>query len=213
MRRAATTIAVALTRHPLAWGLAWALIVGALIVVGVLVEWPFTVMSLLLVLLLAPSAVATVIVLSATPRNHLAERSSVFGHFFVRFLTLVLAFFAWSGSVVLGAAISTAIQLEADGREDEVVDTGLAIMSVLLPFVGVVLWIAFIIRCASYLGRIRGWRGHPSRTEVPDQVLADRPHGRAVIIALANPTLLLLTGLVASFGVLIGIELELVVDL
>jgi hypothetical protein len=196
------------TRHPLAWGLAWTAVIGVLLALGSALEWPFGVMSMLLTLLLAPSAIATVVVLRSTPRDHLPERVSIFGHFFVRFLTLIAAFFAWSASVVVGAAISTAIQLEAEGREDEVVDTGLTVMLALLPFVAVVLWAAFIVRCAWFLARIRGWGARPAHTEVPDAMLADRPGGRALVIALANPALLLITGLVASLGVLIGIEFE-----
>ena len=207
MRRAA--VARAVTRHPLAWGLTWAVLIGALLGLGIAFEWPFAVMSVLLVLLLAPSAIATVMVLKATPRDHLPDRDSVFGHFFVRFLTLIAAFFAWSASVVIGAAISTAIQLEAEGREDEVVDTGLTVMLALMPFVAVVLWVAFIVRCAWFLARIRGWGARPEHTEVPDRVLADRPLGRELVIAFANPALLLLTGLVASLGVLLGLEVEL----
>lgn len=209
MRRTATTAAGAVSRHPLAWGLAWALVVGVILSAGLVLEWPFVVMSTLLLLLLAPSAIATVVVLKSTPRDHLPERDSVFGHFFVRFLALIAAFIAWSASVVIGAAISTSIQLEAEGREDEVVDTGFAIMVALLPMVSIVLWVAFIVRCAWFLARIRGWRARPTHTEVPASMLADRPVRRAVVIALANPALLLLTGLVASVGVLVGVELEL----
>lgn len=209
MRRVATTIAGAVTRHPVGWGLAWALVVGAFLALGLVLEWPFAVMGVLLLLLLAPSAIATVVVLKSTPRDHLPERDSVFGHFFVRFLTLIAAFFAWSASVVIGAAISTAVQLEAEGREDEVVDTGFTIMAALAPLVAAVLWAAFIVRCAWYLARIRGWRARPSRTEVPDAVLAERPVARDFVIALANPALLLLTGLGASLGVLVGVEFEL----
>lgn len=210
MRRSAATGAGAVTRHPLAWGLAWTAVVGVLLGLGSALELPFGVMIVLLTLLLAPSAIATVIVLKSTPRDHLPERVSIFGHFFVRFLTLIAAFFAWSASVVVGAAISTAIQLEAEGREDEVVDTGLTVMLALLPFVAVVLWVAFIVRCAWFLARIRGWRAKPAHTEVPETLLADRPAGRTFVIALANPALLLISGLVASVGVLIGIEFELV---
>lgn len=209
MRRAAATVAGAVTRHPLAWGLAWSAVIGAVLALGTALEWPFGAMSVLLILLLAPSAIATVIVLKSTPRDHLRERDSIFGHFFVRFITLIVAFFAWSASVVVGAAISTAIQLEAEGREDEVVDTGFTVMLALLPFVAVVLWVAFIVRCAWFLARIRGWRARPADTEVPDTMLAERPGGRALVIALANPALLLITGLVASLGVLMGIEFEL----
>jgi hypothetical protein len=73
-----------------------------------------------------------------------------------------------------------------------------------------VLWVAFIVRCAWFLARIRGWSARPLHTEVPETLLAGRPAGRAFVIALANPALLLISGLVASVGVFLGLELELV---
>ncbi len=205
-----TRIAGSIVEHPLAWGGGWALLVGALLLAGAVLEWPFTVMTVLLLLLIVPSAGATIIVLIATPRDHLHDRGSIFGHFFVRYLTLVAAFIAWSASVVIGAAISTAIQLEADGREDEIVETGLTIMAALLPLIAIVLWAAFIVRCAWFLARIRGWRAQPSRSEVPDSLLARHPEFRRLVIALANPGLLLITGLVSSAGLIVAAEFELV---
>lgn len=205
-----TRIAGSVVEHPLAWGGGWALLVGALLLTGAVLEWPFTVMTVLLLLLIVPSAGATIIVLIATPRDHLHDRGSIFGHFFVRYVTLVAAFIAWSASVVIGAAISTAIQLEADGREDEIVETGLTIMAALLPLIAIVLWAAFIVRCAWFLARIRGWRAQPSRSEVPDSLLARHHEFRRLVIALANPGLLLITGLVSSAGLIVAAEFELV---
>ena len=205
-----TRIAEAIVVHPLAWGAGWALLVGALLIAGALLEWPFGVMTALLLLLIVPSAGATIIVLLATPRDHLHDRGSIFGHFFVRYVTLVAAFIAWSASVVIGAAISTAIQLEADGREDEIVETGFTIMAALLPFIAIVLWAAFIVRCAWFLARIRGWRAQPSRSDVPESLLAEHPEFRRLVIALANPGLLLVTGLVSSVGLILATEFEFV---
>ncbi len=208
--RRGTAVAEAIVARPLAWGGGWALVVGVALLVGAALEWPFGVITSLLLLLIVPSAGATVVVLLATPRDHLHDRGSIFGHFFVRYVTLVAAFMAWSASVVIGAAISTAIQLEADGREDELVETGFTIMAALLPLTVTVLWAAFIVRCAWFLARIRGWRAHPSRSEVPDALLAAHPEFRRLVIALANPGLLLITGLVSSIGLIVATELELV---
>lgn len=203
------TIAEAVAARPLAWGGGWALLLGAILLLGVQLEWPFLVMAVLLLLLIAPSAGATVIVLSGTPRDHLERRGSIFGHFFVRYLTLILAFFTWTGSIVIGATISTAMQLEAAGREDEVLNAGLLLIAALAPFVTVVLWAAFVIRCAWFLARIRGWRALPSRSEVPDTLLAAHPEFRRLVVALANPGLLLITGLIAGIGVLFAVEIQL----
>lgn len=208
--RRGTAVAEAIVARPLAWGGGWALVVGVALLVGAALEWPFGVIASLLLLLIVPSAGATVVVLLATPRDHLHDRGSIFGHFFVRYVTLVAAFMAWSASVVIGAAISTAIQLEADGREDELVETGFTIMAALLPLTVTVLWAAFIVRCAWFLARIRGWRARPSRSEVPDALLAAHPEFRRLVIALANPGLLLITGLVSSIGLIVATELELV---
>lgn len=205
-----TRIAEAIVTHPLAWGAGWALLVAVLLLAGAVLEWPFLAMTGLLLLLIVPSAGATIIVLLATPRDHLHDRGSIFGHFFVRYLTLVAAFIAWSASVVIGAAISTAIQLEAEGREDEIVETGFTIMAALLPFIAIALWAAFIVRCAWFLARIRGWRAQPSRSEVPDTLLAGHPEFRRLVIALANPGLLLITGLASSVGLILATEFEFV---
>lgn len=207
--RRGAAIADAVAAHPLAWGGGWALLLGVILLVGVPFAWPFLGMVVLLLLLIAPSAGATVVVLSGTPRDHLERRGSIFGHFLVRYLTLIAAFFTWVGSIVLGSTISTAMQLEAAGREDEVLNTGLLLITGLTPFVIVVLWAAFIIRCAWFLARIRGWRALPSRSEVPDTLLAAHPEFRRLVVALANPGLLLITGFIAGIGVLFAVEIQL----
>lgn len=55
-----------------------------------------------------PPLVASVIVLSQTPRTHLEYEESVLGHFASRFMGLASAVVLWMGSVVLGAAVAGA---------------------------------------------------------------------------------------------------------
>lgn len=195
--------------HPLVWGSAWAAAFTTLIVVAGVLDWPTIAWSLLVLVLVAPSLAATIIVLSVTPRDHLHDRTTVFGHFFVRYLTLVLAFMAWSASVVLGAVISTSIQLAAEGDDEEVASIGFDLMAALTPVVVTVLWGALIVRCAWFLGRLRGWREVPDASEVPATLFARRPALRRVVIGLAHPALLLATGLASAVTALIAAELEL----
>lgn len=199
----------AITRHPLVWGAAWAALFGAVIVVAAALDWPTWAWSLLVVLLVAPSLTATILVLQATPRDHLEHRSSVFGHFFSRYLTLVLAFLAWSGSVVLGAAISTSIQLAAEGKEDEITGIGFDVLSALTPLAATVLWAALVVRCSWFLARLRGWAEAPSTSEVPASLLANRPRLRRIAIGLAHPGLLLATGLASALLAMLAAEVEL----
>lgn len=195
--------------HPLVWGAVWAAAFAALVVVAGLLDWPTATWSLLVLALVAPSLTATIVVLSVTPRDHLHDRTSVFGHFFVRFLTLVFAFMAWSASVVLGAVISTSIQLAAEGDEEEVASIGFDVLTALTPAVAAVLWGALIVRCAWFLGRLRGWREAPEASEVPETLLAGRPDLRRVVIGLAHPGLLLATGIASAVTALIAAEVEL----
>ncbi|GAA4368022.1 hypothetical protein [Agromyces bauzanensis] len=200
-------------RHPLVWGAAWATVFTALIVVAGILDWPTLAWSILVLVLVAPSLAATIIVLSVTPRDHLHDRTTVFGHFFVRYLTLVLAFMAWSASVVLGAVISTSIQLAAEGDDEEVASIGFDLMAALTPAVVAVLWGALIVRCVWFLGRLRGWREAPEASEVPATLFAGAPALRRVVIGLAHPGLLLATGLASTVTALIAAELELYVVL
>ena len=94
--------------------------------------------------------------------------SSVFAHFFVRYLALVLAVVAWGASVVVGAAISQTIQLAAEGREDEIDGVGFDIMAVIVPLLVALLWAAFVLRCSWFLAKVRGWREAPATDGVPD---------------------------------------------
>ena len=209
-RRATTRVAASITKHPLRWGAGWTLAVLALLAATATTARFGLTWAVLLTLLVAPSLIATIVVLVATPRRRLDLHSSVFGHFFLRFVTLVLAFVAWCASVVLGATISTSIQLAAEGREDEVVGIGFDLLAAVVPVVAVVLWGAFIARCAWFLARVRGWREAPEETGIPARLLADRPRRRRVVIGLAHPGLLVGTGVLACTGLLIAESAELV---
>ena len=195
--------------HPLIWGAAWAAAFTTLVVIAGILDWPTVTWLLLVLVLVAPSLAATILVLSVTPRDHLHDRTTVFGHFFVRFVTLVLAFMAWSASVVLGAVISTSIQLAAENDEEEVASIGFDVLAALTPAVTAVLWGALIVRCVWFLARLRGWREVPTRSEVPESLLAGRPDLRRVVIGLAHPGLLLATGIASAVAALIAAEVEL----
>ena len=195
--------------HPLVWGAAWAAAFTTLVVIAGILDWPTVTWLLLVLVLVAPSLAATVLVLSVTPRDHLHDRTTVFGHFFVRFVTLVLAFMAWSASVVLGAVISTSIQLAAENDEEEVASIGFDVLAALTPAVTAVLWGALIVRCVWFLARLRGWREVPTLSEVPESLLAGRPDLRRVVIGLAHPGLLLATGIASAAAALIAAEVEL----
>ncbi|MDF2575387.1 MAG: hypothetical protein K0S05_2299 [Agromyces sp.] len=195
--------------HPLIWGAAWAAAFTTLVVIAGILDWPTVTWLLLVLVLVAPSLAATILVLSVTPRDHLHDRTTVFGHFFVRFVTLVLAFMAWSASVVLGAVISTSIQLAAENDEEEVASIGFDVLAALTPAVTAVLWGALIVRCVWFLARLRGWREVPTRSEVPESLLAGRPDLRRVVIGLAHPGLLLATGIASAVAALVAAEVEL----
>ncbi|GAA4060581.1 hypothetical protein GCM10022282_22540 [Agromyces indicus] len=191
-------IAGAVARHPLAWGAAWSLSFGALLVVALVADWPAWADAIVLTAMVGPSLAATVTVLHATPRRHFDEMSSVFGHFAVRYAALVIGVVAWSASVVVGAAISQAIQLAAEGREDEILGTGVDVMLFLVPILVALLWAAFVLRCAWFLGRVRGWGEVPASDRVPPAMLASRPALRRTVIGLAHPGLFSATGLVVA---------------
>lgn len=188
-------------RHPLAWGVAWGAAFGLALAAAVAADWPGWLDWIVLAALVLPSLVATVIVLNSTPRRHFDEMSSVFSHFFVRYLALVVAVGAWAASVVVGAAISQAILLAAEGREDEIVGVGFDVMSVILPLVVAVLWAAFVLRCAWFLAKVRGWTEVPLRDRIPDALLAERPALRRAVVGLAHPALFAVTGLAVAVAV------------
>lgn len=205
-RVAGTRIVGAVARHPLAWGVAWSIASGALLLVALVAAWPAWADALVLTAMVAPSLAATVAVLHATPRRRFDEMSSVFGHFAVRYAVLVIGVVAWSVSVVVGAAISQMIQIAAEGDEEGIVGIGFDIMLVLVPIVVALLFAAFVLRCAWFLARVRGWREFPASDRVPAELLAERPTLRRTAVGLAHPGLFGLTGLVVALTlpVLVG---------
>ncbi|MBG0739396.1 hypothetical protein IV500_08335 [Paeniglutamicibacter antarcticus] len=199
-----------LVRSPLRTGWIWTGSWAVLIVVDEFAELAGWIWYLLVGLAALPTLLATVTVLHATPRRHLKPTSeSVLSHFFVRFLGLVLAFVIWAFSVVLSASISTTIQSLSAADERQVTGYGFQLLLAAFPLVVSVLWLALIIRCAWFLGRLRGWRQAPAHSKVPEKFLQDRPELRRVVIGLAQPGLLLVAGLGTSILALLLNALDL----
>ncbi|MFH5880680.1 hypothetical protein [Arthrobacter sp. NA-172] len=146
-----------------------------------------------------PTLLSTVAVLHGTPREHLKPaRESVLSHFFVRFVALVAAFLVWGVSVVMSASISTTVQSLAGDSERAVTSLGFNLMAAAVPLVVSVLWLAFIVRCAWFLRRLRGWSQVPVNARVPKEFLRAQPRLRRVVVGLAHPGLLLVAGLGTS---------------
>ena len=205
-----------LVRHPLTAGWAWTGFWAALILADEFVDlagWSWYVVAGMAAL---PSLLATITLLHATPRKYLKpRRDSVLGHFFVRFLALTAAFLIWGVSVVMSASISTTIQSLVGGSEQaserEVTSVGFQLLVAAIPRVVSVLWLAFIIRCAWFLRRLRGWKQHLAGARVQKKFLRIRHRLRRVVLGLAHPGLLLIAGLGTSvLALLLGaVELTL----
>jgi len=193
-------VTTSITRHPLVWGVGWSVVFAVALLVAVTLDWHGLIDWLLIVLLVLPSTIATVIVLAATPRSHFEAMGSVFSHFFVRYLALVFGLAAWGLSVVVGAAISQTIQLAAEQREDEIIGIGFDLMLVVVPVVAAVLWAAFVLRCAWFLVRVRGWSEVPAADRVPSHLFEGRPALRRVVVGLAHPVLFAATGMVVAIA-------------
>ncbi|MDR7081828.1 hypothetical protein J2X01_001109 [Arthrobacter ginsengisoli] len=188
-----------LVRRPLTAGWVWAGFWAVLIVADDFFDfagWSWYVMVGMAAL---PTLLATIAVLQATPRRYLKPRKdSVLGHFFIRFLALTAAFLVWGVSVVMSASISTTIQSLVGASEREVTALGFNLLVAAVPLVVSVLWLAFIIRCAWFLRRLRGWRQVPAPGGLPRKFLRGRPRLRRVAVGLAHPGLLLVAGLGTS---------------
>jgi hypothetical protein len=187
-----------LVNRPLTAGWAWTGFWAALIVADDIFSfagWSWYVMVGMAAL---PTLLATIALLQATPRRYLKKpKDSVLGHFFVRFLALTAAFLVWGLSVVMSASISTTVQ-SLGASEREVTALGFNLLLAAVPLVVSVLWLAFIIRCAWFLRRLRGWKQAPARAGVPKNFLRRRPRLRRVVVGLAHPGLLLVAGLGTS---------------
>jgi hypothetical protein len=201
-----------LVSRPLTAGWAWTGFWAALIVADDFFDfagWSWYVMVGMAAL---PTLLATIALLQATPRRYLKpKKDSVLGHFFVRFLALTAAFLVWGVSVVMSASISTTIQSLVGASERGVTALGFNLLLAAVPLVVSVLWLAFIIRCAWFLRRLRGWKQDPAPVRLPKKFLRGRPRLRRVVVGLAHPGLLLVAGLGTSvLALLLGaVELTL----
>lgn len=193
-----------LVAHPLLWNWAWFLVFGVATVVSWASEWSFAAWVTLMALGSLPTLTATIALLLHTPRSHLHAHDSVFGHFFVRFVTLIVGFAAWTVSVVMSASLSSLLQLLAENREDEITYTGIELFASLTLPVVLALWLVLLLRCAWFLSRLRGWREHPSaeRSLVPDAFLATLPRLRSVVVGVAHPGALIASAGLSSAAVL-----------
>jgi hypothetical protein len=185
--------------RPLTAGWAWAGFWAVLIVADEFLDLAGWSWYVLVGLAALPTLLASIALLHATPRRYLKpRRDSVLGHFFVRFLALIAAFLVWGVSVVMSASISTTLQSLVGASEREVTAVGFNLLLAAIPLVVSVLWLAFIIRCAWFLRRLRGWKQTPEPGAVPKKFLRDRPRLRRVVVGLAHPGLLLVAGLGTS---------------
>ncbi|SDS88832.1 hypothetical protein [Microterricola viridarii] len=191
-----------LVAHPLTAGWLWLGVFGALGLVAGALDWSVAASLLVVALLVLPPVTAMIVVLRETPRRTLETHGSVLGHFLTRYLVIIAGFLAWTASIVLGATISTSLTLLAEGREREVLGIGFSlVLGIVLPTIAV-LWVVFLLRCAWFLARVRGWRQNPGSTVVPARLLLRRPRLRAVTIGLAHPGLLTATALVSGVALL-----------
>ncbi|MET4902360.1 hypothetical protein PV760_16920 [Paenarthrobacter sp. CC6] len=202
-----------LVAHPLYAGWAWTVLWAGLIVLDEVLDLAGWTWYLLVLVAALPTLISTLVVLHATPRSHLrAVDATVLGHFFVRFLALVAAFMVWAASVVMSASISTTVQSVIGDSEKEVTALGFNLMLAAVPLVLSVLWMAFIVRCAWFLRRLRGWRQVPVKTRVPKKFLRGRPRLKRVVVGLAHPGLLLVAGLGTSLLALFVDAVELTLN-
>ncbi|TFV99774.1 hypothetical protein [Orlajensenia leifsoniae] len=186
-----------LVEHALAAGWIWAAFWVALLFVADHFDLHAVIWVVLVVIAVLPSFAATIVVLSQTPRSHLERPESVLAHFFGRFAGYTFAFLAWTISVVLSATI--AAQLQNAGKDNETATLGIGAGWVLaaVPVVVLFLWLVLTFRYAWYLSRLRGWRAHPKRTRLPKGFLEGMPRTHALVVGLAHPGLLAVTGSLA----------------
>ena len=202
-----------LVDHPLTVGWAWAGFWATLIVADEFLDLAGWSWYVLVGMAALPTLLASIALLHATPRRYLKpRRDTVLGHFFVRFLALIAAFLVWGVSVVMSASISTTLQSLVGASEREVTAVGFNLLLAAIPLVVSVLWLAFIIRCAWFLRRLRGWKQTPAPGAVPKKFLRDRPRLRRVVVGLAHPGLLLVAGLGTSVLALLLGAVELTIN-
>ncbi|MFF2032166.1 hypothetical protein [Arthrobacter sp. NPDC058192] len=202
-----------LVEHPLTAGWSWTAFWAALIVADEFLDLAGWSWYVLVGMAALPTLLASLALLHATPRLYLRpHRETVLGHFFVRFLALIAAFLVWGVSVVMSASISTTLQSLVGADEREVTGVGFNLLLAAVPLVVSVLWLAFIIRCAWFLRRLRGWKQIPEPGTVHKKFLRDMPRLRRVVVGLAHPGLLLVAGLGTSVLALLLGAVELTVN-
>lgn len=189
------------SEHPTAAGWIWVGAMVLLLAVCNIFDLPHGLRMVISAALVLPSLLATLLVLSQTPRTHLEYEESILGHFASRFVGLMSAVVLWMGSVVVGAAVAVQLTTDAGPDPDVAWDEAAGIFATIVPTVIVILWAALVLRCVSYLARLRGWAAVPSSHRIPDRMLAEVPRTRRVVIGLAHPGLLLVSGL---FTVVVG---------
>jgi hypothetical protein len=195
-----------LVEHSLTAGWIWSAFWILLLVPADHFNWHGSIVVAIVVLAVIPSFTATVIVLSQTPHSHLRRSESVLGHFFARFAAYVFAFVAWTLSVVLSATIASQLQSEGHNNELDTLGVGLSLLVGITPVVVLFLWMLLIFRYAWFLSRLRGWRARPVRTRIPKTFLSDEPRTHRMLIGLAHPALLAVTG---SLAVIVALLLYL----
>ena len=203
-----------LVRNPLHAGWAWTGFWALLIIVDEFVDLAGWTWYVLVGMAALPTLACSVAVLHATPRRYLKpQKESELAHFFLRFHALTAAVMVWRLSGVASASISTTVQALAGNSERAVTSLGFNLLLAAVPLVVSVLWMAFIVRCAWFLRRLRGWRQNPQNSRLPKRFLRHSPQLRSVVVGLAHPGLLLVAGLGTSVLALFLGAMEVTVNL
>ncbi len=187
-------------RHGLLLIWLWVAVWAAVALTEELTDIPNWVFTLATALMVVPPLIATGLCLWVTPRYQLLHTESILTHFVGRFVTVVFAFVAWTISIVIGASISSFIQLLGENKETQVLGTGFELMGAITPLVAILIWLGLIIRCSWFLVRLRGWKAEPVRSELPDTFLDAAPRVRRFTIALAHPGTLAVAGVLSTVG-------------
>jgi len=198
----------AIVRHTFLLSWLWIAVWAAVALTEELTEIPVWVFSIATVLMVVPSLAATAICLWATPRYRLLQTESILSHFVVRFITIVFAFIAWTVSIVIGASISSVIQLVSENREKEVIGTGFELIVAVTPLVAILIWLGLILRCCWFLIRLRGWRALPVSTRLPPSFLDAAPRLRTWTTSMAHPGLVATAGLLSAIGTIVANHLS-----
>lgn len=199
--------------HALALGWIWVGVWAAVALTEELTDIPGWVFGLATILIVLPSFIAAALCLWVTPRYRLFQTSSILSHFIARFMTVVFAFVAWTVSIVIGASISSLLQLISENKEKQVIGTGFHLMAAIIPVVAILLWLGLVMRCCWFLVRLRGWRARPVETELPPSFLAETPRVRQWAVALSHPGLLLTAGVVSAVGATLAVFAGASIDL